>query len=106
MTALVLAALLAADGGIPLDTTYANPSAGIFVVESARQYDGGTLPDGWWLSRARMQKMGEHIAKVETERDVAHLALTDKNTSWGFWAGVALGSATATAVTTVVLLVK
>lgn len=108
MTALILATLLAAsDGGtdVPLDTTYANPSAGVFVVESARQFDGGFLPDGWWLSRPRMQLLGQRISDAERERDAAHLAMTD--TGWGFWAGVALGAVlTATAVTTVVVLIK
>lgn len=88
MNSLLICVLLAqapdVDGGVP-DAPKDPP----VEVTSATSLDGGTLPEGWYLSRERMQKVGTKLVTLENEnqqlkdgRPIVH---------WGFWVGIAVG---------------
>lgn len=46
---------------------YENPDAGMYEVESAKRYDGGVLPDGWWLSPYRLDAVGADLRGCERD---------------------------------------
>ena len=71
-------------------------------VVAAEQPDGGSLGEGWWLSRERMKKVGTRLtdleislARTEHERDEALATSAPIVLHWSFWAGVAVGGVTA-----------
>lgn len=95
----------AQDGGsVLVESTapFANPDAGVYEVASATLIDGGVLPSGWWLSRPRMQKVGEHVALLQGENEqLKHQLSTTEQPmfSGAFWAGLGIGSALGIAAT-------
>lgn len=65
---LITISLAAPDGGV-VDAPYADPDAGVFEVSSAvAASDGGILDPGWYLTRARMKRIGERLTECENER--------------------------------------
>ena len=86
--------LASLDGGVISD-------APVVEVQSATKIDGGSLPDGWLVSRPQMTKLGEKLAKCNQCQSGESVGV-EGGPSWGFWAGVALGS-TATAVAVVAI---
>ena len=93
MTALPIIlsiALASSDGGVVSDRP-------VVEVRSAEEVDGGTLPDGWWVSRPQMKKLGDKLVECENCQKAAVTEPVEGGMCWGFWAGMALGS-TATAV--------
>lgn len=93
MTKLVLLLLLAADGGTP---TQPPPNAPVVEVAHAEATDGGQLPDGWWVSRPHMQKVGARLITLEDALKAKDAELQQcghaPKTEWGFWAGMAAGA--------------
>jgi hypothetical protein len=90
-TLAILFTVLAADGG--------TPDAPLRVQSAQLPEDGGTLPEGWWLSDTRIKKVGEHVVKLEndakvcaSEKDALASLPCGPNVTWGFWAGVAVGA--------------
>jgi len=104
MSLLVAGPALARDGG-GTDAPYWDPDAGIYEVSSAvTAIDGGELGAGWWLSRDRMKKTGDHVveannakAQAERERDEALTSAAEgggvKWFLYGLAAGVVAGGA-------------
>lgn len=93
--------LASPDGGVVEDA----PLQRVVVeVESATEPDGGVLPDGWWVSRAHMVKLGARLTECE---QAAQQSTIIAGPSWGFWAGMAFGGvAVAAVVAAVVVLGK
>lgn len=63
---LISISLATPDGGLVLDRPYADADAGVYQVDSAQlPRDGGTLGPGWYLTDARITKVGEHLAQCQ-----------------------------------------
>lgn len=89
--ALVMSATAAGqDGGS--DVPFADADAGVYQVSRAEQPDGGQLGAGWWLTPARMTKVGTRVTELENEN--AQLRFDAQQTfkpTVGFWIGLAVG---------------
>lgn len=68
------------DGGIS-DAPALSQDAGVVQVVSATSLEGGSLPQGWWLSDPKMQALGAHLVQLTNERDALQAQINQSESS-------------------------
>lgn len=93
MKILILIALLAQNApDVDAGTSSDVPQDPPVEVTSAVSLDGGTLPEGWYLSRDRMQKVGSRLVALDNENKQLKSETDGRPiVHWGFWVGLGVG---------------